>query len=470
MTTTSSITSSTSSGTITSLGVGSGLDLSGLLDDLESAEEESRLTPITDQEDAVESKISAYGTLQSALTSLQTAIATLSDSSTYDTMSSSVTGTGVSAAVTSNAIAGTYSIAVTQLAQAQTLVTSGVSDTTSSLGTGELTIELASGSSTSIDITSDNNSLEGIRDAINDADTGVTASIINDGSTYRLILSSDTTGEDSEMSVTFTGSGDAASLLNYNSTTQSMSETVAAQNAELTVNGLSITSQSNTVEEAIQGTTLSLTATGSQTLTIDQDTDSIISAINDFVDAYNSYISTTDDLTSYDADTGDAGELLGDSTERRIETLLSQDIYNQVDNGGAYSYLSSLGITLQTDGTLEIDDDTLSDAVTNNLSAVTDFFVGSSDSSEDGFASRMASSLDSILDEDTGLIVSRTDGLESQLEDLQDRYDAQQSLIDSLMARYQDQFTQLDTLLSELDSTSTYLTEQFDALSSSSSS
>ncbi|WVV49048.1 flagellar filament capping protein FliD [Pseudomonas sp. NA13] len=150
------------------------------------------------------------------------------------------------------------------------------------------------------------------------------------------------------MTVTYTGTDStdqASSLFGYDGTTGNMTETVEALDAELTINGIAISSQSNTVEDALQGVTLSLSATGSsQTLTIAQDTDAILDAITAFVDAYNDYVTTVDELTSYDADTDTAGELLGDSTTRRISSELSSDLYSAIGSG-TYSYLSQLGIS-----------------------------------------------------------------------------------------------------------------------------
>lgn len=456
-------TTSSSTSTITSLGVGSGLDLDSILESLEESKEASLLTPITNQEESVEAEISAYGTLTSALTSLQTAVDALTDASLYESVTTTLSGTGVTAATTSDAEAGTYKLEVTQLAQAQSLSTDGMTSKTTSLGTGTLTIQVGDADAIDITLDSSNNTLEGIRDAINDADAGVTASIVNDGSDtpYRLVLTSDNTGTESEMTVTYTGtdsSDDATSLFG------GMTETVEALDAELTINGISITSQSNTVENALQGVTLSLSAAGtSQTLTIAQDTDSILDAITAFVDAYNSYVSTVDDLTAYDADTDTAGELLGDSTTRRIDSELSSDLYSAIE-GGTYSYLSQLGISLEVDGTLTIDEDALTAALEDDIDGVSQFFIGTDDNT--GFITQMSADLDNYLDEDDGLIVAKTDSLESKLEQLEERYEEKQALIDSEMARWTDEFTQLDTLISSLNSTSEYLTTQFDALNS----
>ena len=458
MTTTTSSTAS-----ITSLGVGSGLDLESILESLEESKTASLLDPITTQEESVEAEISAYGTLTSALDKLQTAAAALADSSLYEALTTSISGSGVSVTTSSDAVAGSYSIEVTQLAQAQSLATSGISDTSSTLGTGTLTLQVGSSDAVSITLDSSNNTLSGLRDAINAADAGVTATLVNDGSDtpYRLVLTSNSTGTQSEISVSYS-SDDSSDLAT--SLFNGMTETVEAKDAQLTINGISITSQSNTVSGALQGVTLNLSAVGSsQTLTITRDTDKIIDAINDFVDAYNSFASTVDTLTAYDADSGSAGELLGDSTTRRISTELASDLYSQIGSG-TFSYLSQLGIGLESDGTLSIDDDTLESALNDNLDAVTAFFIGTDGKS--GFINRMTDDLDNYLDEDNGLITAKTDSLESKLERLEERYDEKQALIDSEMARWREQFTQLDTLISTLNTTADYLTTQFEALNS----
>jgi flagellar hook-associated protein 2 len=462
-------TSTSSTATITSLGVGSGLDLDSILESLEESKTTSLLDPITAQEDSVDAEISAYGTLTSALTTLQTAAEALADESLYESLTTTLSGSGVTAATTSEAEAGTYTLAVTQLAQAQSLTTDGVESKTAALGTGTLTLQVGTDDAVEITLDSSNNTLEGIRDAINDADAGVTATIVSDGSDtpYRLVLTSDSTGTESEMTVTYSGTDstdEASSLFGYDGSTGNMTETVEALDAELTINGISITSQSNTVEDALQGVTLSLSATSSsQTLTIAQDTDSILDAITTFVDAYNSYVSTVDDLTAYDADADTAGELLGDSTTRRISSNLSSDLYSAVGSG-TYSYLSQLGISLEVDGTLTIDEDALTAALEDDMDSVSEFFIGTDDTT--GFITQITDDLDNYLDEDDGLIVARTDSLATKLEELEERYEEKQALIDSEMDRWTDEFTELDTLISSLTSTSDYLTTQFDALNS----
>ncbi|ASL26457.1 flagellar filament capping protein FliD [Azotobacter chroococcum] len=455
--------------TISSLGVGSGLDLTGLLDQLESAER-LKLAPITSQQSVIESRISAFGRLQGYLTSLQGTVEKLATASTYQGQTSRISGSGVGVAVTASAVPGSYQVQATQLAQAHSLASAGVADKTAALGTGTLTIQ--SGDETlTIEVSAGGNSLEGIRDAINAEKGGVTASIVNDGSgtPWRLALSSKATGTEAAMTVSFddggSGGGQLNALLNpYDAATNSngYKETAAAKDAQLTVNGLAITSQSNTIEGALQGVTLTVSATGdAQTLTVERDSASIKSAITSFVTAFNALDSTTDSLTSYDADSGTAGTLLGDSTLRGVQSRLRQTITGGLDEG-AYRYLSDLGISLQLDGTLKVDDGKLSEALEGDLADVQALFVGTTD--KPGLAATLSDSLDDILDED-GAISTAIEGLESRSEALDERYSRMESSIAVTIERYRVQFSTLDSLIAQMNSTSTYLTQQFDALS-----
>jgi flagellar hook-associated protein 2 len=456
--------------TISSLGIGSGLDLSGLLDDLEAAEQE-KLTPIVSQQQSYKTKLSAFGTLESSLTALRDAATKLSDPETFTAVTSSMTGDAVTASTTGDAVAGRYQVSVSKLAQAQSLASAGQANKDANLGmTGTLTFTVGSGEDFNVAV-EDGDTLEDLRDAINAQKGGVTASIVNDGSDtpYRLVLSSDATGTDSQ--ITIDGDTDALdAAFGFNSTaadetpgTDGMEQKVSAQDAELTVNGISITSQSNTVEGALQGVTFNLTSTteSAETLSVSKDTESMTKAVKAFVDAYNSFQSTADNLTSYDSESDTAGTLLGNSTMRSIESRL-RSVLSYSDSEGTFSMLSDLGIERQLDGTLEIDDDKLSDAITNDSDAVSQFFSGAD--GESGLVASIDDTMGSILD-DGGLLQTATDGIDTTLSSLDDRYTRMQESIDATVERYRTQFASLDSLVSQMNSTSSYLTQQFDALS-----
>lgn len=451
--------------TISSLGVGSGLDLTGLLDQLETAER-MKLDPITTQKKTQQTKLSSYGRLSSALTSLQAAAKTLNDSKTYQGVTSSISGTGVAAAAKSDAVVGRYEVKVETLAQAQSLASAGVADRTADLGAGALTITQGSGATLktlTVDLAAGASSLEDVRDAINKQGGGVSASIVNDGTAapHRLVLTSTATGTAAEMTVTSTGA--LSGLLGYDSATDTgpMDETVAAANAKLTVNGIDIASQSNVVEGAVQGVTLSLSeANSSQVLTVERDNAAIKSAVTGFVTAYNSLQSTIASLTSYNADTQVAGDLLGDATLRSAQGQL-RNVLTGTLGEGALTRLADIGIELELKGTLKLDSAKLDGLVSGNLSALSGFFSGSS--AEGGLAGQLGTVLDGIL-KDGGALSNVTKGVESRVKSLDERYARVEESISATVERYRKQFTQLDMMLSEMNATTSYLTQQFDAL------
>lgn len=458
---------------ISALGVGSGLDLSGLLDQLNSAER-LKLQPINKQKSVNQSKISAFGRLQSALTSFQTAVEKLNQAKTFQAQTSKISGSGVAVASTASAVAGSYQIEVGSLAQAQSQATGGVSSQTSKLGEGTLTLRVGSASPFDIALNDSNNSLTGIRDAINAQKKGVTASIINDGSglPYRLVLTSDKTGTDSTVSVQFGSDPDKGGALTglfgaYNEVGNptGIRQTVAASNAQLTVNGVAIISQSNTVEGALQGVTLTVSATGGpQTLTIERDVDSIKSAITGFVDAYNSLAGTMASLTSYNAETKVAGDLLGDSTLRSVQSRLRSLMTSAVEGDG-YTLLSQVGVSLQVDGKFKVDNDKLDKAVRDDVSAVSSFFAGSS--LDAGYAGRLRGALQDMLSVD-GILSKASEGLKARNVALDKTYERMESIISSTIERYRVQFGQLDSLISQMNATSSYVTQQFTALNAQS--
>lgn len=441
---------------ISSLGIGSGLDLNSLLDQLESSERQ-QLTPIVAQQNSYEARISAFGTLESALSKFRDAAAELADADTFRAVKTELSGDSLSVSADEEAVVGSYDIEVTQKARSYSVATGGVADKTENLGGGSVSFTLGNGDNFSVDIGGDDSSLEDIRDAINDADAGVTASIIDDGSDqpYRLVLSSTDTGTDAAIeSVDFGALSGSVSL--------DTGTEVAARNAELTVNGIAIESQGNRVEGAIQGVTLNVSETGSATLDITRDSGSVEGDIENFVSAYNDLQETMSSLTDYNSESGSAGTLLGNATVRGVQTQLRNLMGDAVD-GGEFSTLTDLGITLQLDGTLELDEETLAEAVDNQLGDLADFFAGASDEAS-GFAGRMDTALGAVLEEG-GTLESATDGLETRIEGLEQTYDRTESRIEDTIERYRSQFAELDSLIAQMNSTSSYLTEQFDALS-----
>jgi flagellar hook-associated protein 2 len=236
-----------------------------------------------------------------------------------------------------------------------------------------------------------------------------------------------------------------------------------AQDAKLTIDGIAVTSASNSVSGKMDGVTLNLTATGTNTLTVAQDNTAATNAIQGFVDAYNSYASTVASLSSYDKSTGAAGVLLGDTTltsvQRQVNSVLSGAV-----PGNSIGTLANLGVTRNADGTLSLDTSKLAAAFQSNASAVKDLFAGTN-----GYATRLNTAIDSYTSSN-GIIPTRMNSLNNTLTQLSQ----QQTSLNARMATYQkqlqSQYTALDTLMSSLNNTSSYLTTALAQLTNSSSS
>ena len=200
------------------------------------------------------------------------------------------------------------------------------------------------------------------------------------------------------------------------------------------------------------------------TVNIERDTLKQREAINDFVDAYNDLKDTTNELTSFNAESGAAGELLGDRAVRTIESRLRSVLTGGVE-GGEFSTLSQLGITLEAgttlSGKLEVDDEKLDNLIANDPQALSAFFAG--DNKDGGLAGKLNSSIEQMTSSN-GVLTGAVTGAESNVKSLDERYARMEKSIDATIARYRAQFSQLDVMVAEMNSMSSYLTQQFDAL------
>ena len=462
---------------ISSLGIGSGLKLGDILDSLTAAEK-ATLTPITKQQSSYTSKLSAYGTMKSALEAFQTANTALGKADLFTATTTTSSSTAFSATTTGNAIAGKYTIKITQLAQAQTLTsTSTQKDSKAAIATSDsvLTIQQGGGKKpVTIDISAANSSLTGVRDAINNAKAGVSASVINVGNgEYRLSITSNDTGKDNGMTLSVSGDSALQSFMGYDGTGGGMKESVTAQNAELTVNNVAIENSSNTISDALEDITLNLNdvTTGNQTLTITQDNTKAQTAIKDWVTAYNALQDTFSSLTKYtavdpgaDAQSTSNGALIGDTTLRTIQTQLKSALSNTASSS-AFKTLAQIGITSDpSTGQLKIDDTKLTAALKKDSADVGQLIVG--DGKKTGITTNIGSNLTSWLSS-TGIIQAAKDGVSKTLNKLTKDYNTASDLIDQKVARYKAQFTQLDVLMSSLNNTSSYLTQQFESTNNS---
>lgn len=392
---------------ISSPGVGSNLDVNGIVSKLMQVESQP-LTSLQKREASYQAKLTAYGTLKGALSTFQNSLSSLANASTFQTpLATASDSTILNASATSLATQGSYSITVGNLAQAQTISSAGQSSTTTAIGAGTSTTltfsfgtisdgALVSGVYTGSTFTQDatqasktvvidgtNNSLQGIRDAINAANVGVTASIVNDGtvgSPYHLMLTSTNTGLSKSMKITASGGGDASvtSLLSYDPAgTQNLTQTAVAQDASLSINGLSIASSSNAVSSAIPGVTLNLTKAGSTTLNVANNTAGVMSAVQGFVKAYNDINNNLKSLTGYNATTKTGGLLIGDAPTQMIQARLRSTIGAALSGVGSNTItnLTQIGVNFLKDGTLTIDNTKLQSALSSNFSDFASLFA-----------------------------------------------------------------------------------------------
>ncbi|HJW54197.1 MAG TPA: flagellar filament capping protein FliD [Burkholderiaceae bacterium] len=394
---------------LSSPGIGSNLDVNSIVSQLMSVEQQPLLA-LAKKESSYQAQLSAVGNLKGALSSFQTAVQSLSDVSKFQVMKvSAADATVASASGSAVAVPGTYALEVSKLAQAQKLASAGQASSSTAIGNGTIsfdfgTISLGTGSFDAatgkytgasfassgsgvktVTIDDSNNSLSGIRDAINSAKIGVTASIINDGGTspYRLVLTESTTGKASSMKISVSGDAALGTLMNHDPgalpAAQAFSETITAQNAEFKVDGISVTKTTNTVTDVIPGVTLNLAKTNSPSttnITVARDTSSVMGTIGQFVYAFNQINQTLKDLSSYNTTTKQGAILNGDATVRSIQSQIRGVLTAPVTGGASvFTLLSQVGITMQKDGTLALDNTKLQSAMDSNFSDIAGVFA-----------------------------------------------------------------------------------------------
>lgn len=456
---------------ITSLGTGSGLDLQGILAKLMTVEQQP-LATLAKKEASFQAKLTAYGTFKSSLSTLQTSAQKLADAATFTSATATVADTTLlSASASSGAATGTYSVSVGQLAQAQVLRSNTDFATTAvTFNTGTIAISVGGATAVNVTINSSNNTLAGIRDAINAVSTGATASIVNDGTTNRLLISSNTTGLTAgtvSVAVTDSGSGGTNALSTLNGA--SLVQMQSPLDASFSVNGLNITRSTNSVADVIPWVTLNFTKAGTllapltTQLTVARNTVSIQSAITSFVTAYNDAAKQIKSLTAYDFANTKGSVLTGDSTLRNVQTQLSSLVGSSVSGlAGSISRLSDIGINIEKDGTLSINSTKLSAALSDTSKNVAGLFR-STTSGNEGVAVRFNTTLYSIIGTD-GLLANRTEGINQSIKSIGKQRDALNLRLTKIEAQYKAQFIALDTTLSSMQGTSSYLTQQLDYL------
>jgi flagellar hook-associated protein 2 len=387
---------------LSSPGVGSGLNVSDIVSKLMTVEQQP-LVLLTNKEAPLQAQLSAYGTIKGALAGLRDATNALATPAKFNASVARLgDATIATASASTSAVAGTHTLEVQTLAKAHTLATTAYAATSTPVGSGTITIQFgkydagvftssAERASETISIPSGQTSLASVRDAINSADAGVSASIVNDGTGYRLVLTSGASGTANALRITVddddANDTDASGLsaLTFDASTGGTSrleEKVAAQDATLVVDGITITKSQNLAADVIEGVTLTLTATGSTTVTVARDTTPAVTAVQTFVKAYNDLQTVAKSVSGYDPATGQAGSLLGDPALRGIQSALRNAFNGLIVGAGGAKTLSSVGVSFEREGILTLDTAKLTAALADPQSNVSAFFASGAKASD----------------------------------------------------------------------------------------
>ncbi|MFA5984410.1 MAG: flagellar filament capping protein FliD [Methylococcaceae bacterium] len=460
-------------GITTTTGLGSGIDINSLVQQLVTSEGQPQFNAINSRISAVQTKLSGLGSLSSALSTFQTAVQKLKSgdifqantaTSSDETIAKVTAGTG--------SVSGAHTLEVQSLAKVQNSITTAeFTDFKEVVGTGTLTFAVGSKTPFSITLDSSNNTLEKVRDAINNAsdNNGVVASLVNvdnatsTGTISKLVLTAKDPGTANAFTVTGTdGDGNNTDNSGISRLFSSNLSTTAASNAVVKIDGQTATRSTNSINDILQGITFNLQSAAvgkSININVNVDTKGVTDAINGFINAYNSLHSTTNNLGKFGGTGASAtgnGPLLGDSTLRLITSQLRQDASSTVSSAPSnYNSLAQVGINIDKTGVISLDSSKLTAALTNNPNALADVF-----SSSNGVATRLDARLQNYL-QSGGTIKSQQTSLNSSLNKLNDRTDAVQRRLDSLQVSLQKQFIALDQSVAQFKATGTFLTKEF---------
>lgn len=456
------------------------IDVNAIVTSLMSIERQP-ITKLNTKQTDYQAKLTAIALIKSKIDAFQTAVQALSNPSSGSFVAFKTTSSDpsvFSSSASSSAVAGVYTLDVTNLAQSQKLVAAGQASSTTAISDGIATTVnfdfgtisggtltagaysgatfTANGSATkSITIDGSNNTLSGIRDAINAAKMGVSASIVNDGSgtPYRLALSSDNSGISNSLRISTTGGDGTINnlLANNPAGVQKLSQTVAAQNADFKVNGIAISKPSNSVTDAIQGVTLTLSSKTitPATLTIETDTSAVNDSVTAFVKSYNDLFSAMKNSSAFKSKSA----LEGDATLRGLQSQM-RSIANSAVSGGTLTTLGEVGLSFSTTGTLNLDSKKLNSALAKDFNDVAHLF-----NSATGFATKFAGMTSKALAFD-GTIATKTNGLNQSIKNVGDQIVSLESRMTRLQKQYTVLYSNLNVMLSNMAQTSAYLTRQ----------
>jgi flagellar hook-associated protein 2 len=450
--------------TISTLGVGSGIDIRSLVDGLVSAERDPKVARFDAVEADTQAGISAFGTLKAAVGELDDALNGISDLSDFKRRTAtSGDEEFFTASASGLAVSGNYNIEVVSLANNDKLST-GVLSTTAELGTGQLEINVGS-ESFSITIDDTNNTLAGIQGAINSDpnNKGVTASLVTDDTGAKLVFTANDTGTDNAITISATDddAGDGFDLTQLDSA--NLTPLVTLTDAVIKLDGLTITRSSNTIEDALEGVTINLVkanelgADETNSLSIALDKESVKNSVNSFVEAYNSFIGISNELSKFNGAGAANGPLFGDSTLRTLETQLRRELTGAVADN-SIGNLTELGITTDENGLLVLDDTKLSDALENNFEDIGGLLSG-----EDGIANKLRDVTRNYKGF-SGIIQDRTNTLTDQLDDIGVDRRELKTKMEAYEIRLIDRFIIMDQLVNSMKNTGDFVLQQLGSL------
>ncbi len=471
---------------ITSVGVGSGIDLEALITQIVDAERAPTESRLDFEQTRLEAEISAVGSLRLTMDAFQSALQDLKDLDFFSTRRATSGDSSLfTATAGENADLSTYNIQVFEQAQANKIASdTDFADPNATVGSGTLTIGFEGGSNFAITVGATDTIAE-IRDAINNAsdNVGITASLITvdagmgDGSTVtKFVFTSDTTGASSQIDISVDDDdltdtdGSGLSQFFYDGTNpldagNQFSQVDAAQDARISVDGFTAFSSTNEFSNVINDVTITLLDEAddilnppSAALVIDEDKTQVKAAVETFVATYNELITVFNTLTDYDSVSGTSGLLSGDSVVSSLESSIRRVISDTVDGANeGFDALTFIGISTNSNGSIALDDTTLTDIISNNFQDLATLF-----SSDDGVATQLDELLTGFL-QSGGTFDNRDERLQASLDDIQDQRDDLDLRVSIIEERFRSQFAALDILVAQLNSTGDFLLQQLSA-------
>lgn len=450
-------------------GVGSGFPIQSFVDATVNAERAPKENMFARRANDIGVQLSSYGSLKSVLEELQTSLKKLGEEEAFEKRSTSFSNSGfANATADKTAVAGSYTIVVKELAEAHK-VSTGNLDAETKYGSGSLTLDVGAESFT-VNIDKDKSTLAEMAKAINNAEDnkGVRATVVTDDNGSRLVFFSDKTGTENEITVSASGNGDGDGGANLN-VLATVTEVQAAKDAEVIIDNALVTSQSNKIENAIQGVTLDLKkvndAPGGEKpdtkLTIGYDKSTVETNLKAFVESFNKVMSTINKLTSYSPETEKAGALNGDSTARSLTSKIRSMLSEPVEGASApIRSLTDLGITTKQDGTIELDEDLLKKQVDENFAKIGQLFA-----SEKGVSNKLDDMLDSFVGKE-GILTKRDTSLNDQMKRLEDEQADFELYMEKFEERVYKQFSGMDILVAQLNQQLTSVISAFDNMPS----